>query len=223
MQSPPLLFSARSSTHWCTCVWFQLFSGIALTCTSGLSFSMNGFVAATASNIFTIGCNVLVAKFDSLGDMGDGSMVRKVNQFGVSTCVGSVLSFPLALAHSSGLRSFSTAWSDALASGASSHELVFLWTSSCALFFLQMITSFVVLSYTEPLSHSVLNSVKRVLVIVLSFLFFRDPVSWKEWVGTTMAVGGVLAYSFAKHHFTDGFTFKVVPQDAPRTPSITSL
>ena len=144
MPLPPLLFSARSSTHRCTCVWFQFFSGTALTCTSELSFSINGFVAATACNIFTTGGNVLVAKFDSLGDVGDGSMVRKVNQFGVSTCDGfSALFFPLALAHSSGLLSFSTAWSDALASGVSSHELVFLWTSSCALFFLQMITSFV--------------------------------------------------------------------------------
>merc|ERR1712012_118540 len=150
---------------------------------------------------------------------GQDPIVRKINQFGISTCAASVLSLPIAIAHPSGLGRFSVAWSDALSSSVSSGQLFFLWTSSCALLFLQMMTSYIVLSCIEPLSHSVLNSVKRVLVIVSSVVFFGNAVSWKEVVGTTMAVGGVFLFSLAKHRFADRFRYEIVPQEVPQTDS----
>jgi solute carrier family 35 protein E1 len=52
-----------------------------------------------------------------------------------------------------------------------------------------------ILSKVSPVTHSVGNCVKRVVVIVSSVLFFRTPVSPINAVGTAIALGGVFLYS----------------------------
>lgn len=49
-----------------------------------------------------------------------------------------------------------------------------------------------------PVSFSVGNSMKRVAVVVASVLFFKNPVSLMNWIGTFVAIIGTLLYSIAK-------------------------
>jgi solute carrier family 35 protein E1 len=49
-----------------------------------------------------------------------------------------------------------------------------------------------------PVTHSIGNCVKRVVVIVSAVIFFQTPVSPINALGTAMALGGVFAYTQVK-------------------------
>ena len=55
--------------------------------------------------------------------------------------------------------------------------------------------SYMILQRVTPVTHSVGNCVKRVVVIIASVLFFRTPVSPVNAAGTALALAGVFAYS----------------------------
>uniref|UniRef100_A0A164UM35 Sugar phosphate transporter domain-containing protein n=1 Tax=Daucus carota subsp. sativus TaxID=79200 RepID=A0A164UM35_DAUCS len=58
--------------------------------------------------------------------------------------------------------------------------------------------SYMILQRVSPVTHSVGNCVKRVVVIVTSVLFFRTPVSPINSLGTGVALAGVFLYSRVK-------------------------
>ncbi|THU45167.1 hypothetical protein C4D60_Mb02t15020 [Musa balbisiana] len=55
--------------------------------------------------------------------------------------------------------------------------------------------SYMILAEVSPITHSVGNCVKRVVVIISSVLFFRTPVSPLNSIGTGVALIGVFLYS----------------------------
>ena len=59
---------------------------------------------------------------------------------------------------------------------------------------LQHFISLSVLVLITPVSHSVMNSLKRVVVITISVLYFRNTVSGLNGLGICLALGGVLLY-----------------------------
>ncbi|GAY47375.1 hypothetical protein CUMW_104120 [Citrus unshiu] len=58
--------------------------------------------------------------------------------------------------------------------------------------------SYMILQRVSPVTHSVGNCVKRVVVIVSSVMFFRTPVSAINAFGTGIALAGVFLYSRVK-------------------------
>mmetsp|Transcript_29916 Transcript_29916/g.57484 ORF Transcript_29916/g.57484 Transcript_29916/m.57484 type:complete len:145 (-) Transcript_29916:377-811(-) len=58
--------------------------------------------------------------------------------------------------------------------------------------------SYNILSKVSPVTHSVMNCLKRIAVIVASVLVFRNPVSISSGLGTALAIFGVLLYSSVK-------------------------
>ncbi|KAF9626682.1 hypothetical protein IFM89_038777 [Coptis chinensis] len=58
--------------------------------------------------------------------------------------------------------------------------------------------SYVILERVSPVTHSVSNCVKRIVIIVGSVLFFRTPVSPINSIGTGVALAGVFLYSRLK-------------------------
>ncbi|KAF2315905.1 hypothetical protein GH714_040700 [Hevea brasiliensis] len=58
--------------------------------------------------------------------------------------------------------------------------------------------SYMILQRVSPVTHSVGNCVKRVVVIVSSVLFFQTPVSPINSIGTGIALAGVFLYSRVK-------------------------
>ncbi|KAK7849216.1 phosphoenolpyruvate/phosphate translocator 1 [Quercus suber] len=58
--------------------------------------------------------------------------------------------------------------------------------------------SYMILQRVSPVTHSVGNCVKRVVVIVSSVLFFKTPVSPINTLGTGVALSGVFLYSQLK-------------------------
>mmetsp|Transcript_13734 Transcript_13734/g.25290 ORF Transcript_13734/g.25290 Transcript_13734/m.25290 type:complete len:433 (+) Transcript_13734:217-1515(+) len=59
---------------------------------------------------------------------------------------------------------------------------------------LQHFVSLAILSLLSPVSHSIVNSFKRIVVISLSVLYFRNPVSLLNAFGMVCALGGVFLY-----------------------------
>lgn len=55
-----------------------------------------------------------------------------------------------------------------------------------------------ILQRVTPVTHSVGNCVKRVVVIVASVIAFNTPVSKQNAFGTALALVGVFLYSQAK-------------------------
>ncbi|KAJ4712351.1 Phosphoenolpyruvate/phosphate translocator chloroplastic-like [Melia azedarach] len=58
--------------------------------------------------------------------------------------------------------------------------------------------SYMILQRVSPVTHSVGNCVKRVVVIVSSVIFFQTPVSLVNALGTGIALAGVFLYSRVK-------------------------
>ena len=58
--------------------------------------------------------------------------------------------------------------------------------------------SYMILQRVSPVTHSIGNCVKRVVVIVSSVIVFQTPVSMLNAIGTAVALSGVFAYSQVK-------------------------
>ena len=65
-------------------------------------------------------------------------------------------------------------------------------------YFLYNQMSFLVLSKVTVVTHAVANSLRRVVTILASVWYFRNPVSAQNALGIALAVLGVLAYSVSK-------------------------
>jgi solute carrier family 35 protein E1 len=68
--------------------------------------------------------------------------------------------------------------------------------------------SYMILSRVAPVTHSIANSVKRVVVIVASVIAFSHPLSTQNAIGTGIALFGVFLYSQAKRKYTGSLKLK---------------
>lgn len=179
-----------------------VFLGVALASSSELSFTMFGFLTAMASNFFFVTRNVLATKFGSVGEMGEDTVTRKTNQLAVLTAVATAVLLPVALVLPGGLLSAPAAWAASIKSGVPAGTLAYLMIMSGFHFFMYQMSSFWVLSCVQPITHSVLNTLKRVVIILVSIVVFRNPVTAQGAAGTAVAIGGVLLYSLTKSYFS---------------------
>jgi len=179
-----------------------VFAGVAMASSSELSFSMFGFVMAMLSNVAFAARNVMAAKTGGVGQMGEDNVTRKTNQLAVLTFVATAVLLPVALILPGGLRDFGSAWNAAIASGMAPAKLGSLLGLSGFYFFMYQLSSFWVLSQVPPITHSVLNTLKRVVIIVISIIVFRTPVTPMGMAGTATAIFGVLLYSLTKAHYS---------------------
>eukprot|EP00048_Salpingoeca_helianthica_P003030 m.63094 g.63094 ORF g.63094 m.63094 type:complete len:319 (+) comp12449_c0_seq1:17-973(+) len=90
-------------------------------------------------------------------------------------------------------------WGDGWDKMDASPKLIFyelLGNAICNL--LQSVAAFMFLSMVTPVTYSVANVTKRIVVIVSSMLFFRNPVTLWNVFGMTLASLGIVMYNFAK-------------------------
>jgi len=179
-----------------------VFLGVALASAGELSFTPFGFATAMLSNFAFVARNVLATKLGGIGDMGEDKTERKTNQLAVLTIVAAIVLFPIALVLPGGLRSIPSAWNGAIASGVPASKLAYMIGASGFHFFMYQLSSFWVLSLVQPITHSVLNTLKRVVIIIASVFVFRNPVTAQSAAGTAIAIGGVLLYSLTKSYFS---------------------
>jgi solute carrier family 35 protein E1 len=60
------------------------------------------------------------------------------------------------------------------------------------------LVSFAVLSRTELITHAVLNVFRRVVIIILTSIFFQNYLSSLNLFGVILAISGVLSFAYSK-------------------------
>lgn len=117
------------------------------------------------------------------------------NLFAVVNMIAFVLTLPFALFFEApGARA---SWAAALSKGVSSAELVRLIVATGVTYYLYNEFAFLCLGRVDPVTHAVANTIKRVAVIAVSILYFKNPITKEGMLGSAIAVVGVLLYSLA--------------------------
>eukprot|EP00898_Chlorokybus_atmophyticus_P009022 jgi/Chlat1/9120/Chrsp97S08384 len=169
-------------------------AGVSLASVSEVSFNWAGFLSAMGANVTFQSRNVLSKKL--MGKKKGG--LDNINLFSVIT----IMSFFLLLPFSIAAEGFVTpATLAAKASGLDVSLVLKRALIAAVCFHSYQQVSYLILSRVSPVTHSVGNCVKRVIVIVTSVLFFRTPVSTLNGIGTALALAGVFLYSNVKRMF----------------------
>lgn len=84
------------------------------------------------------------------------------------------------------------------------NTILLLWIDG-VLYHLQSVVAYVVMSHLSPVTVSVINTLKRALLIWISVLIFGNEVTLMSGLGTAMCLGGALLYN----------TVRLKPSTAP--------
>ncbi|KAK6920696.1 Sugar phosphate transporter domain, partial [Dillenia turbinata] len=184
------MFLGEFPTFWVITSLVPIVGGVALASATEASFNWAGFWSAMASNLGYQSRNVLskklmVKKEDSLDN---------ITLFSIITIMSFILLAPAAL-FMEGVK-FTPAY---LQSTGLNINQVYTRSFLAALcFHAYQQVSYMILEKVSPVTHSVGNCVKRVVVICSSVIFFSTPVSYINSLGTSVALAGVFLYSQVK-------------------------
>ncbi|KAK4766629.1 hypothetical protein SAY87_008271 [Trapa incisa] len=160
---------------------------------SVLVLFMAGFWSAMASNLTNQSRNVLSKKV----------MVKKeesldnITLFSIITMMSFVLLFPVTC-YLEGVKFSPAFFKLAAEQGMNVKQLLTRSFLAALCFHAYQQVSYMILQRVSPVTHSVGNCVKRVVVIVSSVIFFQTPVSPINSLGTGVALAGVFLYSRVK-------------------------
>jgi solute carrier family 35 protein E1 len=184
------MFLGEIPSLWVISSLVPIVGGVGLASLTEASFNWAGFWSAMASNLTNQSRNVLSKKF----------MVKKedsldnITLFSIITVMSFFLLAP-ATYFMEGIKFTPTV----LQSAGLNVKQVYTRSLIAALcFHAYQQVSYMILQRVSPVTHSVGNCVKRVVVIVTSVLFFRSPVSPINSLGTGVALAGVFLYSRVK-------------------------
>jgi len=75
--------------------------------------------------------------------------------------------------------------------------MILLWIDG-VLYHVQSVIAYVVMSYLSPVTVSVVNTLKRALIICISIQVFGNRVNLLTQLGTGICLVGVLCYNWTK-------------------------
>ncbi|XAR72620.1 hypothetical protein NMG60_11019328 [Bertholletia excelsa] len=184
------MFLGEMPTPWVIASLVPVVGGVALASMTEASFNWLGFWSAMASNFTNQSRNVfskklLVKKEESLDN---------INLFSIITVMSFILTVPISI-FMEGIK-FTPSYLQSAGLNVGEVYMRSLLAALCFHAYQQV--SYMILQRVSPVTHSVANCVKRVVVIVSSVLFFRTPVSPINSLGTGVALAGVFLYSRVK-------------------------
>ncbi|MCL7024310.1 hypothetical protein MKW94_015654 [Papaver nudicaule] len=184
------LFLGEVPTTWVLSSLVPVVGGVAMASLTEASFDWVGFWSAMGSNLANQSRNVfskqlMVKKEESLDN---------ITLFSIITILSFALNVPLTLCME-GVK-FSPSFLQS--AGLDVRELCVRTLLSGLCFQAHQQIAYMILQRVSPVTHSVGNCVKRVVVIVSSVLFFKTPVSPINSIGTGIALAGVFLYSRVK-------------------------
>ncbi|TYG92026.1 hypothetical protein ES288_A12G310400v1 [Gossypium darwinii] len=184
------MFLGELPTVWVVGSLLPIVGGVVLASVTEASFNWPGFWSAMASNLANQSRNVLSKKL----------MVKKeesldnITLFSIITIMSFILLAPVAI-FVEGIK-FTPAYMQS--AGLNVKEVVVRSLLAALSFHAYQQVSYMILQRVSPVTHSVGNCVKRVVVIVSSVIFFKTPVSLINSLGTGIALAGVFLYSRVK-------------------------
>ncbi|XP_061953692.1 phosphoenolpyruvate/phosphate translocator 1, chloroplastic-like [Populus nigra] len=184
------MFLGEMPTLWVVGSLLPIVGGVALASVTEASFNWAGFWSAMASNLTNQSRNVLSKKVMVKNE----ESMDNITLFSIITIMSLVLLAPVTI-FMEGVK-FTPAY---LQSAGLNVKQVYTRSLIAALcFHAYQQVSYMILQRVSPVTHSVGNCVKRVVVIVSSVIFFKTPVSPINSLGTGVALAGVFLYSRVK-------------------------
>lgn len=172
-----------------------IIGGVSLASAKELSFTWLGFGAAMASNIGAAGRAVYSKK---IMGMSVGENMDSANTFSVLTIMGMLLLAPISLLVEKPTAAYA-AFRSALATGGSTFVLHMFSSGFCYYMYNEL--AFLALGKLDPVSHAVVNTMRRVVIIVAAIVVFNTKITLLGGVGSAVAVAGTLLYSLAKSKY----------------------
>ncbi|KAF8058460.1 hypothetical protein HT031_005584 [Scenedesmus sp. PABB004] len=161
-------------------VWASLLpivGGCSLSALKEVSFSWAGFNNAMISNLGMVLRNILSKK-----SLNDYKHVDGINLFGLISIASLPFCVPAALLAERG--AWAGAWEGAVAALGLPGLLQLLGASGLFYHLYNQASYMVLDAGVSPVTFSVGNTMKRVAVVVSAVLFFRNPVSPLNWLGS---------------------------------------
>ena len=180
-------------------VWLTLIpivGGVAVGSTTEINFSMAAFLCAMTSNV-TSALRAATSK-DLQADTG----LKGINLYGGIAIVSGIMLLPLSLLVEGSQMGAAFAAAPALMT-AKGTLLFGIWNAGfmayliigSMFYHLYNQTAYQALGELTPLSHSVANTVKRVVIILASVAVFKNPITPLGQVSAAIAILGTFIYS----------------------------
>ncbi|XP_027075292.1 phosphoenolpyruvate/phosphate translocator 2, chloroplastic [Coffea arabica] len=187
-----VLFLGERPSVWVVASLVPIVGGVALASFTEASFNWIGFGSAMASNLTNQSRNVYSKKVMVKEDALDN-----INLFSVMTIISFILLVPITVLID-GIKLSPSHLQYAASQGLNVREFLVRSLLAGFCFHSYQQISYMILQMVSPVTHSVGNCVKRVVVIVSSMIFFQTSASTINALGTGIALAGVFLYSRAK-------------------------
>jgi solute carrier family 35 protein E1 len=172
-----------------------IIGGVGLASLKELSFTWTALIAASLANQSAAFKNVVskgVMKKPWAKGLGPQNTYAVVNILALLATLPFVAFFDA--------KDFVPVYEAVTAAGKGADVAKFSLLSGLA-FYIYNEASFLCLSRLSPVTHSVANTLKRVVIIIASCIVFRTPMSLIGGIGSGIAVTGTLLYSLAKKKY----------------------
>jgi solute carrier family 35 protein E1 len=175
-----------------------IIGGVGLASLKELSFTWTALIAASLANQAAALKNVV-----SKGVMGKpwAKALGPSNTYAVINILALVCTLPLVAIFD--VKDFAAVFDQITKAGTTNDAIKYSLLSGLT-FYLYNEASFLALSRLSPVTHSVANTLKRVVIIVASCIVFKTPMSLLGGIGSAIAVLGTLLYSLAKKKYGGG-------------------
>lgn len=189
--------------------------GVGVASVTELSFTWMSFWCAMLSNLGS-SLRSILAKQTMMDKKEVGENLTSANIYSVLTIIASLACLPMAIVMEGGI--LLGTWEQVTTSSPTLPSVVVEEgftppvTFTSAQIFTKILMSglwyymynevaFGALECVHQLTHAVANTLKRVVIIVITVVVFRNPVTLLGSVGSAIAIGGTLLYSLAKSKF----------------------
>ncbi len=195
-----ILLSLFFGRKYSKLVWLTLIpivGGVAVGSTSELNFSLAAFACAMTSNIASALRGV------TSKNLQETTGLSGINLYGGIAIVSGIMQLPMSLIAEGALMPAAFANAPALMAekgitlfGLQAGFLAYLVTGSM-FYHLYNQTAYQALGELSPLSHSVANTVKRVVIILASVAVFKNPITPLGGISAAVAIFGTFLYTLA--------------------------
>lgn len=164
--------------------------GVGLASVSEISFTWISFITAMLSNIAFSSRNV----FSRLNiDKPKGENITSENLFGILTICSFVISLPFTIILD--LNKLPLLLENNIYSV---NKIISTSINAGAYFYIYNEVAMTLLNKINPVSHSIINTLKRVIILITCCIFFNTDISINGIIGSTIAIIGSFIYSKIK-------------------------